>query len=39
VGRAQTPPLVLAQTIALDEYTHEVIAPWRDGLLLVYSST
>jgi hypothetical protein len=38
-GGQQTPPLVLRETVALDEYTHEVLAPWRDSLWLVYSST
>lgn len=38
-GRQQTPPVVLRQTVALDEYTHEVLVPWREPLWLVYSST
>ena len=38
-GSQQTPPVVLRETIPLDEYTHEVIVPWRDSLWLVYSST
>ncbi|MBI1765400.1 MAG: hypothetical protein HYR56_28625 [Acidobacteria bacterium] len=38
-GKQQTPPVRLQETIALDEYTHEVVVPWRAPLWLVYSST
>ncbi len=38
-GKRQTLPVRLQETIALDEYTHEVIVPWRESLWLVYSST
>lgn len=38
-GRRQTPPVVLRETIPLDEYTQEVVVPWRDSLWLIYSST
>lgn len=41
-GSAQCPPVLLTETIALDEYTHDVIAPWRagdDGLTLVLGAT
>ena len=38
-GRAERPPVLLTETIALDEYTHDVIAPWRDGLTLVLGAT
>lgn len=38
-GSRQTPPVILRETIPLDEYTHEVIVPWRDSFWLVYSST
>lgn len=38
-GRQQTPPLFLQETIALDEYTHEVLMRWRDGLWLVFSAS
>ena len=37
-GHQQTPPLFLQETIALDEYTHEVLMRWRDDLWLVYSA-
>jgi hypothetical protein len=38
-GSRQTPPVVLQETVALDEYSHEVLVPWRENLWLVYSST
>ena len=41
-GSAGRPPVLLTETIALDEYTHDVIAPWRargNGLTLVLEST
>ena len=41
-GSARRPPLLLTETIALDEYTHDVISPWRaqgNGLTLVLEAT
>ena len=38
-GSRQEPPVMLKETVALDEYSHEVIVPWRENLWLVYSST
>ena len=38
-GSAERPPVLLIETIALDEYTHDVIAPWRDGLTLILEAT
>jgi len=38
-GSAMQPPVLLVETIALDEYTHDVIAPWRDDLTLVLGAT
>ncbi len=38
-GSAQHPPVLLIETIAQDEYTHDVIVPWRDDLTLVLAST
>jgi hypothetical protein len=32
-------PAVVAEVIVQDEFTHDVIVPWRDGLVLVYDST
>lgn len=38
-GQQQAPPVVLIDAIAQDEYTHDVIAPWGDGLILVFGAT
>jgi len=32
-------PSVVAELIVQDEFTHDVIVPWRDGLVLVYDTT
>jgi len=32
-------PQVVADVIVQDEFTHDVIVPWRDGLVLVYDTT
>jgi hypothetical protein len=32
-------PSVVSQVIVQDEFTHDVIVPWRDGLVLVYDTT
>lgn len=32
-------PGVVAEVIIQDEFTHDVIVPWRDGLVLVYDTT
>jgi len=33
------PALLVADVIAMDELTHDVLVPWRDGLVLVYDTT
>jgi len=41
-GARERPPVLLIETIALDEYTHDVIAPWRargNGMTLVLEAT
>ncbi|HEY6402071.1 MAG TPA: hypothetical protein VI479_11720 [Blastocatellia bacterium] len=41
-GARERPPVFLIETIALDEYTHDVIAPWPAmgaGLTLVLEAT
>ncbi len=38
-ARAQRPPVLLVETIAQDEFTHDVIAPWRDGLTIILDAT
>ena len=32
-------PAVVSEVIVQDEFTHDVIVPWRDGLVLVYDTT
>jgi hypothetical protein len=32
-------PLVVAEVIVQDEFTHDVIVPYRDSLALVYDTT
>jgi hypothetical protein len=32
-------PSVVAEVIVQDEFTHDVIVPWQDGLILVYDTT
>ena len=32
-------PQVVAEVIVQDEFTHDVVVPWRDGLVLVYDTT
>ena len=34
-----THPQVISDVIIQDEYSHDVIVPWREGLLLVYGTT
>lgn len=38
-GLAQHPPVKPVETVALDEYSHDVIFGFRDGLILVLGST
>ena len=32
-------PQIISDVIVQDEYSHDVIVPWRDGLAIVYGST
>ena len=32
-------PSVVADVIVQDEFTHDVLVPWRNGLVLVYDTT
>jgi hypothetical protein len=32
-------PTVIAGVVVQDEFTHDVIIPWRDDLVLVYDTT
>jgi len=38
-GLAGRPPALVAEVLAQDEYTHDVVMRWRDGLVLVYDTT
>lgn len=38
-GLTQHPPVVPVKDVALDEYSHEIIFGFRDGLILVLGST
>ncbi len=38
-GLALDPPALVVDVIVMDEYTHDVVLPWRDGLFLVYDTT
>jgi hypothetical protein len=32
-------PTVIAGVVVQDEFTHDVVVPWRDSLVLVYDTT
>ena len=32
-------PEVVSQVVIQDEFTHDVVVPWREGLVLVYDTT
>jgi hypothetical protein len=32
-------PQIISDVIVQDEYSHDVIVPWRDGLVVVYGTT
>ncbi len=32
-------PEVIAELIEQDEFTHDLVVPWRNGLVLVYGAT
>jgi len=37
--RGSIHPQVIAEVVTQDEFTHDLIVPWRDGLVLVYGAT
>ena len=37
--RAQEPPRVVLEIVTQDEYTHDVIVPWSERLVLVFDAT
>jgi hypothetical protein len=38
-GLASEPRRVIAGVVVQDEYTHDIVVPWGDGLWLVYDCT
>jgi hypothetical protein len=38
-GLDAQPPRLVADVVVQDEFTHDVILPYRDGLYLVYDTT
>ena len=38
-GAASTPQRMVADIVVQDEFTHDVVLPYRDGLFLVYDTT
>jgi hypothetical protein len=38
-GRGRTPPVLIEQVVTQDEFTHDVLVPWPDGLTLVYDTS
>lgn len=38
-GLLHKPPLLIADVVVQDEYTHDVVLPYRSGLFLVYDTT
>ena len=36
---AQEPPRTVADIVTQDEYTHDVVVPWAERLVLVFDST
>jgi hypothetical protein len=38
-GLAHSPPLLVADVVVQDEYTHDVLLPCRDDLWIVYDTT
>jgi hypothetical protein len=37
--RAQDPPRLVSDVVTQDEYTHDVIVPWSECLVLVFDTT
>lgn len=36
---AQKPAYEIAEVVVQDEFTHDVVLPWKDGLTLVFDTT
>lgn len=37
--RTQEPPRIIREIVTQDEYTHDVIVPWSERLVLVFDAT
>ena len=37
--RAQDPPRAVKEIVTQDEYTHDVVVPWSERLVLVFDTT
>jgi hypothetical protein len=37
--RGRFAPGVITRVVVQDEFSHDVVVPWRDGLVLVYDTT
>jgi len=38
-GRTLSPPVTAPNVVTQDEYTHDVLVPWRANLVLAFDST
>jgi hypothetical protein len=38
-GSRSDPPRTICRVVVQDEYTHDIVVPWGDGLFLVYDCT
>lgn len=38
-GFSQAPPQDVAAVIVQDEFSHDVVLPWRDGIFLAFDTT
>jgi hypothetical protein len=38
-GLRREPPLVIADVVVQDEFSHDVLIPYRDGLFLAFDTT
>ena len=38
-GFAQKPPRDVAEVVVQDEFSHDVVLPWRDGIYLAFDTT
>jgi hypothetical protein len=38
-GLAKKPPALIERVVVQDEYTHDVVLRWADGVYLVYDTT